>query len=76
MSEDRSDDRTENIRNPKINLGFFIYNNYKDIIAFLIIIICLSIFAYKDKHLSDGLETLLITLASGAAGFIFGKHVN
>jgi hypothetical protein len=34
----RTDERKENTREPKINLKAFIYKNYKDIIAFLLII--------------------------------------
>lgn len=78
MSEekDRTDDRLENIRNPQIDLPSFIYKNYKDIIAFLLIIFFILILVSYDKSLSDGVRTLLISLTSGSAGFIFGKHIN
>jgi hypothetical protein len=72
----RSDDRKENTRNPKIDLKGFIYKNYKDLIAFILIVFCISILVCFDKQLSERVSTLLITLTSGSAGFIFGKMVS
>jgi len=71
----RSDERKENIRNPEIDLKSFIYKNYKDIIAFLLIIFFVVLLVCNNS-LSERVSTLLITLTSGAAGFIFGKRVD
>lgn len=76
MKENRTDERIENTRVPKIDLPSFIYKNYKDLIAFILIIFFVAILVYTDGSLSEGLQTLLYSLTSGAAGFIFGKHVN
>jgi hypothetical protein len=72
----RTDERKENTREPKINLKAFIYKNYKDIIAFLLIIFFVVLLVCFDGQLSERVSTLLITLTSGAAGFIFGKSVS
>lgn len=76
MSKERTDERIEGTKNPKIDLPSFIYKNYKDIIASFLIIFFVSILVWKDGTLSEGLQTLLYSLTSGAAGFIFGKHIN
>ena len=76
MSKERTDERTEGVKNPIIDLPSFIFKNYKDIIAFLLIIFFVIILVSNDGDLSEGLQTLLYSLTSGAAGFIFGKHVN
>lgn len=73
---DRSDKREEGTRDPIINLKGFIYKNYKDIIAVFLIMFFVIILIWKDKVISERVSTLLITLTSGAAGFIFGKRVD
>ncbi|PHS03191.1 MAG: hypothetical protein COA88_15980 [Kordia sp.] len=75
-NNDRTDQREEGTKDPIINLKGFIYKNYKDIIAVFLIVFFVSILMWKDKVLSERLSTLLITLTSGAAGFIFGKRVD
>lgn len=72
----RSDERTENTRNPNIDFKGFVYKNYKDIIAFFLIIFCLLILVLsKKENLSETVSTLLISVVSGSMGFIFGKKV-
>lgn len=68
--------RKQGNRNPNIDLKGFIYSNFKDIIATILIIFFIIILVMYDKDLSEGLSTLLYSLTSGAAGFIFGKRVN
>jgi len=70
----REDDRKQNTKNPNIDLKGFIYKNYKDIIAFSLIIFFVSLLVFKSG-ISERVETILISLTSGAAGFIFGKRV-
>jgi TctA family transporter len=77
MSENnRTDKREEGTKDPIINFKGFIYKNYKDIIAVFLIIFFVGILIWKDKVISERISTLLITLTSGAAGFIFGKRVD
>jgi len=76
MSGDRTDKREESTKDPIINFKGFIYKNYKDLLAVFLIVFFVSILIWKDSVLSERISTLLITLTSGAAGFIFGKRVD
>jgi TctA family transporter len=70
----RSDKRTEDTRFPTIDLGSFLYRNYKDIIAFLLIIFCVFVFVFsKDCRESEKVSTILTMIISGSLGFVFGK---
>jgi TctA family transporter len=72
----RTDEREEGTKDPILNLKGLIYKNYKDIIALFLVVFFVSLLIWKDKEISERISTLLITLTSGAAGFIFGKRVD
>jgi TctA family transporter len=71
----RTDVRKENTRNPNIDFWSFFNKSYKDWIAFALVIITILILLINDGNLSERLSTLLITIASGATGYIIGRKV-
>lgn len=70
----RSDERIEDVRNPNINWTSFLYKYLKDLIALFLILTSIAILVFKSG-LSERVETILISLISGAVGYIFGKKV-
>ncbi len=71
----RPDERNQEFRDPIQSLKGFIIHNYKDLIALIIIIFCLSVLIWHSG-ISDKTETLLTMLTSGAFGFIFGHKLS
>ncbi|MFA8344204.1 MAG: hypothetical protein ACEPO8_14620 [Rhodothermaceae bacterium] len=77
MTDERTDDRIENVKNPNLNIYGFIYKNYKDILAVLIFVFCVLILVFNDKALgSEKISTVLVSAISGSLGFIFGKKIS
>ncbi len=66
------DTRQQDTRNPNIDFKSFIYKNYKDLIALIIILVFgfLLIFVSAESDV----KAVLISLISTATGFIFGKR--
>ncbi len=76
MSEPRIDDkRIQGVREPNVSLKALVYHNYKDLIALVIIILCIIIFAVRDGSMTERLETVLTMMLSASTGFLFGKRV-
>lgn len=76
MSEERTDERIEGTKNPKIDLPSFIYSNYKDILAVIIFIFCVLTLALSENaQESEKLSTVLISSISASLGFLFGKNI-
>lgn len=73
----RNDARNENVRNPNINFIGFIYKNYKEIFAFLLIVICICVFVFsKEARDSEKVSTILTSVISASLGYVFGKSVS
>jgi len=74
----RTDDkRVEGKKNPKIDLSSFIYANYKDVLAIVLMIFLILVLVFSDDaRNNERLFTVLSSLLSGAAGFFFGKNVS
>jgi hypothetical protein len=73
----RDDSRNENMRNPDIDFVGFIYKNYKEIFAFLFIVICIAVLVCcKEARDSEKVSTILTSVISASLGYIFGKNVS
>lgn len=73
----RNDSRKENTRNPNIDFIGFIYKNYKEIFAFILIIVCITVFVCsKEARDSEKISTILTSVISASLGYMFGKNVS
>lgn len=73
----RSDERKENIKNPKIDLPSFIYSNYKEILALIIFVFCVLTLAISENaQQNEKLSTVLISSISASLGYLFGKNID
>lgn len=72
----REDSRVENVRNPDIDFGGFIYKNFKEIFAFVLIIVCIAVLVCsKDARDSEKVSTILTSVISASLGYVFGKNM-
>jgi TctA family transporter len=72
----REDSRVENVRNPDIDFVGFIYKNYKEICAFILIIVCIAVLVCsKEARDSEKVSTILTSVISASLGYMFGKNV-
>lgn len=74
LRENHEDQRPPATQSPYISLMALIYKYWKDILAFIIAILCVSIMACMDSCRSKELSTLLISTTGAAIGFLFGKN--
>jgi hypothetical protein len=71
----RNDLRKENTRNPDIDFIGFIYKNYKEIFAFVLIVVCIIVLVCsKDARDSEKVSTILTSIISASLGYMFGKN--
>lgn len=70
----KSDNRRENLRDPNISMLSLIHKNFKDILAFLLVITCILTFIFsKEVRESNTVVTILASVISAGIGFIFGR---
>jgi hypothetical protein len=73
LRQTQSDKRNPPTRNPNINWTTIIENNFKSVLAFIIIILIILILAQIGGSISEGLKTFLFSIGSAAVGFLFGS---
>jgi hypothetical protein len=76
LRKNQSDKRKDPSMRPNISWESIIRSHFKDVFAFIIIILLIIVLANKGSTISDGLNSFLYSMGGAAVGFLFGNNSN